>query len=157
VREKWKIERIDIDIFDKMPKGLVIGIDPGTVHLGICILWVTQVTLYQVTLIRNDDPIQRIQDVQKVIAECIHAYPYTATVCIEGASFGDRYRQVELAEQRASIALWALNRSFDVRIVPPNTIRKKVFLSAKVKAHEVWDNLPQDCAAALSCALSVSL
>ena len=140
-----------------MPKGLFIGVDPGTVHLGICVLWETQVTLYQVTITRNDDPIQRIQDAQKVMTDCVHAYPYLATVCIEGASFGDKYRQVELAEQRASIALWGLHRNFEVKIVPPNTIRKKVFGNAKVKAHEVWDNLPQDCAAALSCALSLSL
>jgi Holliday junction resolvasome RuvABC endonuclease subunit len=142
-----------------MPKLMCVGIDPGTTNLGICVLWdqLKIFDLYQIKIERDADPIQRIIDAQQIMSACVTSYPYTINVCIEGASFGDRFRQVELAEQRASIALWALNRKFKVSIVPPNTIRKKAFGSAKIKAHEVWTNIPQDCAAALSCALAVSL
>lgn len=140
-----------------MPNGMYIGIDPGTVHLGIGVLWETTVTLYQVTIQRNPDPIQRILDAQKIMQECIHAHPYSAKVCIEGASYGDVYRQVELAEMRATIALWSIAHNFDVTIQPPNTIRKRVLGSGTKKAHELWTDIPQDCAAALSCAFFVSL
>jgi len=140
-----------------MPKGLYIGVDPGTVHLGICVLWETRITLYQVSITRSANPIIRMQDAQQIMGECIHAHPYTAVMCIEGASFADKYRQVELAEMRASIAWWGLNKKFRIEILPPNSIRKIVFNNGKLKAHEVWENIPQDCAAALSCALAVSL
>ena len=156
-KEKWKIERFDIEPFEKMPKGLFIGVDPGTVHLGIAVLWETQVTLYQVSIARSANPIERMQDAQKIMTECIHNYSHLATVCIEGASFADKYRQVELAEMRASIAWWGLSKKFRIEILPPNSIRKIVFNNGKLKAHEVWTNIPHDCAAALSCALAVSL
>jgi Holliday junction resolvasome RuvABC endonuclease subunit len=158
-RLKWKIDVYTIEYTEQMPKLMCVGVDPGTTNLGICVLWdqLKIFNLYKVTIERDANPVQRILDAQQIMSACVNSYPYTINVGIEGASFGDNFRQVELAEQRASIALWASNRNFNVSIMPPNTIRKKAFGSAKIKAHEIWTNIPQDCAAALSCALAVSL
>lgn len=142
-----------------MPKIAVIGIDPGTTNLGICVLNdnLQIAELFQISIERDKNPINRIQHTQKILNECVRIVPYEVYMIIEGASFGSNFRQVELAECRTSAALWALDRKFKVQIIPPTTIRKNVFGSAKIKAHEIWSNIPSDCAAALSCALSVNL
>jgi len=70
---------------------------------------------------------------------------------IEGSAFGARFRQVELGEARATMAIWGKDHRFDVQIIAPNSIRKNVFGNGKIKAQEVWSGLPNDALAALSC------
>lgn len=89
----------------------------------------------------------------------INTYPpYTFSkkgVCIEGASFGDVYRQVELAEIRASAVLWSIEKFYpeDVFLVPPSKIRKKVFGNGSIIGKDVWKKqLSPDAADALACA-----
>ena len=158
-KEIWKIQKISIVPDIDMPKFQTIGIDPGTTNLGICVLWdkLNLINLYQVKIVRDKNPIRRIINFQDIMSECVSAFETGTKVIIEGASFGDNYRQVELAGCRTSIALWCLHRGFEVNLLAPSSVRKKVFGSAKIKAHDLWNNIPQDCAAALSCALAVSL
>lgn len=148
--------KIELSDFPTSPLSLV-GFDPGTVNLGIAeILPSTRrVYIYQIEMKRADDPVQRIQEVKWVIMDCLQ-YPYRAgRAIIEGASYGRRFRQVELAEQRAAIVLWTLKNGFDPKIVAPNTIRSKVFSNHKIKADEYWEELAEypDAATALSCAI----
>jgi hypothetical protein len=70
---------------------------------------------------------------------------------IEGAAYmASMYRQAELGEVRAAIAMWFHRLGVRVDVAPPNTIRKAVFENGKMK--NPWDNIPNDVAAALGCA-----
>lgn len=135
---------------------LHLGVDPGTSNLGIAVVDATlgtpEVKLWQVEMKRLDNPVDRIQQVQSILSLCITKSYYSNMVAvIEGASYADRYRQVELAEQRASITLWCLKQGYKVQIIPPNTIRKNVFGNGRTKAQDVWTNIPADVANALAC------
>jgi len=136
-----------------------IGIDPGSVNMGIAIiegeLDKPYAILYQVKLVRSNDPIERIKLAQEVMNSCICWWfnvPMLTT--IEGSAFSEHYRQTELAEIRTSVALWCIQKGFPTKIIPPLTIRKKVFGSAKILPTEAWQDLSKtpDAAQALACA-----
>ena len=148
--------------------GTWIGIDPGTVNFGLATMlsWDEQdkAKLYQIKFERQDTVDVRllltnevmetiVKDKQKFSFKCPH------WTVIEGASFGNNFRQVELAEQRGFLVWWGMKRGYRVQVVPPTTIRKVVFGSGKVKAHEAWqldgipkNKQPNDALAALACA-----
>ena len=133
-----------------------LGFDPGSTHLGIAVvdatLGIPEVKLWQIDMERNKDAVERMRSIQYILSDLITwSYYNNMVACIEGASYGDRYRQVELAEIRASAALWCLQKGYKVSIVPPNTIRKAVFGNGKTKAQDVWTNIPADVANALAC------
>jgi len=88
--------------------------------------------------------------VQKVLGRTIGYFDPNSIAIIEGASYGARYRQVELAEVRAAMVLWFHNYGIKPYIVPPATIRKQVFGHGRTK--NPWANLPDDVSAALGCA-----
>jgi Holliday junction resolvasome RuvABC endonuclease subunit len=141
---------------------MLIGVDPGTVNLGIALLDVPtasgevyQATLHQIKFAqRAINTMGRLKAVQEVLNE-LHLPKFKKSVIIEGASYGDKYRQVELEDVRASALMWFDKHNSVCQVVAPNTIRKNAFGSAKVKAHEYWDclKLYPDAAAALSCAV----
>lgn len=133
---------------------MCVGVDPGTVNLGISVfLPKIAIELFQIKVERDDNPVERIRNTYKILSEVVNSVTYNGRICIEGASFADKYRQTELAEVRTACVFWGDHYNFTSQIVPPNVIRKKVFGSAKIKAHDYWTNLPPDCAAALSCAI----
>jgi hypothetical protein len=80
-------------------------------------------------------------------------FDYAPLMVIEGSSFSNNYRQTELAEVRASATLWAISHGMKPSIVPPLSIRKKVFGDAKLRAEVEW-NLREypNAASALACA-----
>ena len=137
----------------KIDKGYM-GIDPGTACLGIAFLLPNeQAVLYEFVIDRVLNPVSRMITAQEICQWVDWSHFYTPdAIVIEGASFGDTHRQVELAEQRAAMALyWSKNKQ--VEIVPPMSIRKQAFGSAKTKAVDVWPDFPKDAAVALSCAM----
>lgn len=159
-KQNWTIQKINIlPTTLAMPECTSIGIDPGTTNLGIAVLHpsIPIIELFQVKITRDKDAVIRIQNMYKILSNCINFYRPKAQVYIEGASYGDRYRQVELAEIRTTAIFWSFDHSFISHIVSPSSIRKSIFGSAKIKAHDYWTNIPHDCAAALSCALLATL
>lgn len=72
---------------------------------------------------------------------------------LEGASYGDRYGQVKLAEIRAGFAIGATEVGVEVKIVAPKTPRKVVFGSGDTQAMDVWVALNHNAADALCLAL----
>lgn len=130
----------------------IFGFDPGTVHIGIATVWRNVIHLYEVTLVRSPNPVERIIMTQTVLSECCSMFDYAPCMVIEGSSFGSNFRNTELAEVRASAVLWAVDHKVIPIIVPPMTIRKGVFGSAKKRAEEEWDKLPPNAASALACA-----
>lgn len=149
----WKIELPTPIVLGNM----TAGFDPGSTHMGFAwnIEGLQQAYVMQIDKHRTMNPIERMKEVYGIFSEMItHAHQWDVNLTIEGASFSDKYRQVELAEIRATVAWWAMHNGVrEVQIVPPLTIRKAVFGNAKLKAHDVWDNhdIPNDALAALSC------
>lgn len=136
--------------------GFYLGFDPGTKNLSIAYLYKQRELqgshLFQIELERSDDPVTRTIGIHDLLNDCIGWTYYPMYACIEGASFGDRYRQVELAEVRASAVVWCYQKEFTVKVIPPLVIRKKLFGNGMVKPQDVWTNVPPDCANALACA-----
>lgn len=134
---------------------MCLGIDPGTSNLGIAAIFprIHSIELFQCSMERISDPVKRIQDLRDLFTFCIPFSQFYATCYIEGASYGDKYRQVELEQVRTTAVIWSQDRRFIAKVIPPQTIRKNVFGKATIKAHDVWTEIPKDCAAALSCAL----
>ncbi len=134
------------------PNKMRIGIDPGTVNLGIAVAQPKSkiVYLYKITLKRHKKALLRLLDVQQVLGHTLGYFSDNAMAIIEGASYGATYRQVELAEVRAAMMLWFHKYNIEPHIVPPSTIRKSTFGHGRTK--NPWDNLPDDLAAAIGAA-----
>lgn len=145
-----------------------VGIDPGSCNLGLAFLYSDdegedKAKLWQIKIERDANPIQRMMDAKTIIQFVIvpissHMYGRKLVV-IENAAYAQGFRQVELAEQRAVMAMWLVENFYEVTMIAPMTIRKKVFGSGKIKAHEAWqlagipkNKQPTDALAALSCA-----
>lgn len=137
-------------------EGIFLGVDPGTTHLGFAVLDTCYSTqhceLFQIELERSSDPVTRMVGTGKLLSRCVNWYCSPSYACIEGASFGDRFRQVELAEVRTAVAIWAIDKEFITKIIPPLTVRANVFGNGRTKAQDVWTNIPSDAANALACA-----
>jgi len=165
--EKLKILELRVELKKEVPDQIhCIGYDPGTVNMGIAEITSRKyANLYQIWMKRDEDQVKRITGLHNVITDCIGKasiyYYKTIKVVIEGASFGNPYRQTELGELRGSAVLWFVHNLpyAHIEIVPPSSIRKQVFGSGKVKAHEHWAELEKypDACAALSCAYYAGL
>ena len=132
----------------------LLGFDPGTVNLGIAkTLQDEAIDLYELTLERNKDAALRIMEIYFLMND-LKFDMNQSIVVIEGASYGNQFRQVELAEMRAAITIWSRQRGArKVSIIPPNSLRKEVFGKATITAHDYWDDteIDRDALAALSC------
>jgi Holliday junction resolvasome RuvABC endonuclease subunit len=161
VSQKQKNKDVVVDVIEIYHKAEIttpcIGIDPGTVNLGIAVLSQNGVGwLYQYKLVRNTNAVSRIETAYSIGRSAFSGWNGKAV--IEGASYGSNFRQVELAEQRAAIVLgMKAGKGFDtVSIVAPLMIRKAVFGSGKVKGEHYWEDVlgkqMTHMGAALACA-----
>jgi Holliday junction resolvasome RuvABC endonuclease subunit len=134
-----------------LPNRTKFGIDPGTKNAGLTILHPNQKSIqcFKIKMVRADKALHRMVEVQNVLTRCITWFGYEPLAIIEGATFGN-YRQVELAEQRAAIALWFYRHDVDVETVPPKKIRKVSFGNGNIK--NPWENIQDDIAASIGCA-----
>lgn len=79
--------------------------------------------------------------------------PIFNVAVIEGASYGDRFGQVKLAEIRCGFSLGISENKIPVNIIAPKTPRKDVFGDGNTGAWDVWINLNHNAADALCLAL----
>lgn len=127
------------------------GFDPGTKNFGIAIIYGNIGEIYQVKITTSRDPIIRIKDIQEIL-EAVHPVIANTVVVIEGAAFRGGFRQQELAEMRAAIAIYSLKFTELISFAAPMSVRKLVFGKGTIKPQEVWSGLSNDALAALSCA-----
>jgi Holliday junction resolvasome RuvABC endonuclease subunit len=159
VLSEKKEEVLDLSITKVVVKSpivsqeMIFGVDPGTAHLGLVQLWQDRVFMFQVEMKRKDTAPDRIQDIWMALTRCYSFLETKGHLVIEGASYADRYRQVELAEVRATAVIWGIQNRMFVEVPAPNSIRKKVFGKGTVRGRDIWTNIPPDCADALGCAL----
>lgn len=150
--KNYSIEELKIEPpLINLSEHVLFGCDPGTTKMGLAWLWKNICHIFEIKIIRDDNPVNRILLVQDILKECLHFYDYAPLMVIEGSSFSG-YREVELAEIRASVVLWAIAHGIKPSIIPPLSIRKSVFGSAKIRAETIWSELPPDAASALACA-----
>jgi len=154
-----QIEKIQIPLPLPITKFVMsVGCDPGSVHMGIAViegyLNNPYAILYQIKMKRSNDPIERMKLAQEIMEQCVFWYHMPMVATIEGSAFSATYRQTELAEIRAAVALWLVGKGFPTKIVNPGTIRKAVLGNGKLLPHEVWTDLKDvpDAAQALCCA-----
>jgi hypothetical protein len=147
----------DITIFDVQLEinnsSIVYGLDPGSVHIGVAYINGAAARLLEITTKRKDATEKRIAYMWQILSRLSDFDPIM--LVIEGASYGDKYRQVELQDIRCGATTWAMNRSSDIKIqiVPPTSIRKTVFGSGKIKNPWKEIGIPDNAAAALACGL----
>jgi len=130
--------------------GVVIGIDPGR-NFGISIFGegmepeVCHGTMpagkhyeYGILAFRmGQDLCKRYGDEAKI-------------AIIEGASYGDKFGQVGLAEIRFGFYLGLYAAGADVTIVAPTSVRKTVFGSGKTQAMDIWTSLNHNASDSLA-------
>lgn len=127
----------------------VMGIDPGK-NFGIALVGDGGVSVMNGVL---DDSIKPLREVaMHFIFEVMHPQLIDLAV-IEGASYGDRFGQVKLAEIRCGFALGCSELKIPVLITAPKTPRKAVFGSGNIGAWDVWINLNHNAADALCLAM----
>ena len=149
-----KVKQLKIKLpFEIDTSKMYLGIDPGTVNLGIAVSYPFGIELYEAKIVRSDDPVQRITFAQRILKACINTFMDGAIAVIESSAFSQSYRQTELAEVRASYVLWCIDHAITPIMVNPGTIRKFVFGSGKTKAEAYWKELPPNSASALACML----
>lgn len=144
--------RIDPPLPSNYSEHVRFGVDPGTTKLGLAFLWRNVCHIYQVSIRRNSDPVERILLTQRIMSRCLNMFDFAPYMIIEGSSFTG-YRQTELAEVRAAAVLWGIPHGIKSQIIQPLSVRKKVFGSAKLRAEVEWDLREySDAASALACA-----
>ena len=144
---------------DNYPKDIgYIGIDPGTTHVGLAGHFPQDehLVLWEVKMTRQDTTEKRMM-VFIDLLDYFVASEEIKYITVEGAGYmSSQYRQVELEDIRCAAVVyknyWAEDYLADaLYIVPPNSIRKVVFGSAKIK--NPWEGIPDNASAALACAL----
>lgn len=144
----WTTELPDL-VVDKV----VVGIDPGS-NLGITYISDLEVSVYNGEMPKgtHEEHGIRAYDFAKEFCE-FNCLTDGDVSIIEGASYGSQYGQVGLAEIRFGFYLGLLHAGLRVTVVPPATIRKKVFGNGKTNAADIWPILNGNAAAGLSMGL----
>lgn len=65
-------------------------------------------------------------------------------VMVEGPSYGDMYGQVLLEDVRLGFFMAFKSLGYDVQYVAPLRVRKAIFGNGKIKARDVWLDLPDN-------------
>ena len=137
--------------------GNVIAIDPGK-NFGMAEIWKPfygteySITLHNGVLDDSKYPLREVAYwfIQHYVDNVGHKLDLAI---VEGASYGDRFGQVKLAEVRCGFSLGLSEKGIPVTIVAPKTPRKAVFGNGNIGAGDVWTTLDHNAADALCLAL----
>lgn len=148
----FMVKSASILVLDQHYDRVILGVDPGTKNLGLAFIQDNTAKIYEIELVKRDTSAHIIYGVWNLL-DAFKIYP--ELTIIEGASYNESFGQVDLETVRSAVVGWFIMRNYwnalTVKVVPPLTIRKIAFGSAKIK--NPWDNLPDHAAAALGCAL----
>ncbi len=136
---------------------LAVGFDPG-VNFGL-----TVINMEYVQIIYG-----RLPDLKKPIEPGVYgtwAYTYMQdyfsgegfplfNAVVEGAAYDSIHRQVLLEEIRFGAFLSLFQMGFNVKILPPSTIRKMAFGSGKENGLTIYPDIEHNAVASIGCALA---
>ncbi len=138
---------------DFSPAEVSIGIDPGR-NFGITFISETDILIYYGTMPADSHERYGIFADQLIKEFCeTHCVTYGDSITIEGAAYGSTFGQVGLAEIRFGFYIGAQRIGLEPKMVPPASIRKAVFGSAKVHAGDIWPTLNHNAADSFAIAL----
>jgi Holliday junction resolvasome RuvABC endonuclease subunit len=149
--EFGKVETVKIRLDNERDS---LGIDPGIRNMGMAKLYANGTgTLHQIKFTYDKDvsKMERMLQVWYAQSALTGVFTPHTKVIVEDAGYNQHFHQVKLAEMRAASILYYYRYDLHPLVLVPNTIRKSVFGSGKIKG---WDmDLPPDAEAALVCAL----
>jgi len=134
----------------------VIGIDPG-VNFGFVVIDKEDVYVYygKANTRPKNERVEYSLDVKNLteyIINILHGF-YQRTCVVEGAAYGKRFGQVQLAEVRNGFFLGCRKYSNNVYVSPPATIRKVAFGGGNIHGPELFPTLNHNAADAIGVAL----
>lgn len=141
-------------------ESIYVGIDPGYTNAGLAVMVLDRLFLFQMKYKPQKSIMQRLNILQVSIATALELVDvdmkrrqsYGIT---EGSSYGSTYGQSSLGEARAALALAVrANVKCVMEILPPQSIRKLAYGSAKITGYTDHPDLPRDSVAALGCAIA---
>lgn len=147
--------RLTIGTLSQAVKQPAWGIDPGR-NFGLTILEGEDAYIYAGVLEKTDVAGRYGWYAHNFLEEIIREYHQKkARLVIEGASYGDQYGQVLLAEIRGGFFLAGVSAPnfSSVVISPPKKIRKEVFNDGTIRAPDEWPTLNRNAADSLAMAL----
>jgi len=124
-----------------LPEG-GIGIDTG-VNMGLAFIMSEDVAFtLGLTLNRKPfDSVQVMRFINNIPTVFPDRLPKKTPVLVEGAAYGAKGQQALLGQIRAALLLGFDQNGFETVIeMPPLSIRKRCFGSAKIKALDFWEN-----------------
>ena len=143
------VSECEIENLDFVPSIGVIGIDPGK-NFGLVYIGPNG------TRVMNgkfDDSVHPLREGAFHFIQSVCRLVHPSLAILEGASYGDRFGQVKLAEVRCGFALGVSELGIPVEIVAPKSPRKVVFGSGDTVAMDVWVSLNHNASDALCLAL----
>lgn len=142
----------------------VIGIDPGNKNMGISIARAQSYSIhcYEIMMPSDRMAIDRVCMIRLAMQEIFYRESLPdeslTLVCLEGSSFGSRYRNTELAEARITAACYCLDNleltQNQFEFISPLKVRKLVFGNAKFRAEDQWEDMKPDAASSLAVAIA---
>ena len=144
-----------LEAFHPMFKGMYgLGIDPGR-NFGVCAIRDGEVQLYWGTMDKEEHLYNYGVTAYSLARGYIYAQHRGQTpVVIEGASYNEKFGQVGLSEVRFGFYLGVCHAGLRADIVPPASVRKQAFGSAKIMGFEIWPTLNHNVADAFGCAIA---
>lgn len=160
-----KITAFQIDqpecVFGKFE--VVFGIDPGSKNMGLTILQRANhfAMCYEIVFPSEKLIIPRAEQIRLALSDIIFLgeswKAEKVLVAVEGSGFNHRFIDTRLTEARLTAALWfrdTLLVEENFIFIPPLTVRKCIFGSAKIRAESQWPELKPDAASSLAIALA---
>lgn len=133
---------------------MAVGIDPG-VNYGITIITGDTVQVFYGKLDGDSTPGMRGIAASELIRTLFTDYWYEKWFAIvEGAAYNAHFGQVGLEEVRFGFFSALMYKYFRAVIVPPASVRKLAFGSAKISAVDLWPTMNQNAADSIGCALA---
>ena len=140
-------------------RNLAVGIDPGA-NFGLTVINMEYVQIVYGHLPPTKDvgrygisAYEYIMDYFRVVGDKFFIALRSVAV-VEGAAYNAQYGQSMLEEVRFGFYLALYHLGFDVRILPPASVRKIAFGYGKQQAGDIWPLLKHDAAASVGCALA---
>jgi len=142
----------------KLPgnKNYVVGIDPG-VNFGICIVVGEDVHIYHGKLNtrpKDERPMYSV-DSEEFTKWLLSDYQFLFhDILVEGAAFGKKFGQVQLAEVRTGFLHGAKDHAEKISLIPPSTARKEGLGHGNQHASDLWPLINHNACDAIAIAMA---
>ena len=134
----------EFEVAQKYRPGVIVGIDPGQVNMGIALLEGDHATLYQIKLPSTTNPVERIMKTA-IVMQLVGLSQYKLLAAgIENAAHSAAWGQTALAENRTTAIIELLRLGLDhnrLYVGVPTAIRAVVFKNGRQRAEFVWPEL----------------